>query len=92
MAPMSAPRVEQAEPATVIAAAIEAMAATLATAHALVATGRRIDLAGLDGEIGRICAATLALPRPQTRLLRPMLLALEHELAALIATLVAQRG
>lgn len=44
-------------------AAIEAMEATLAVAGALASERRRIDLGGLDAEIGRLCAAALAAPR-----------------------------
>jgi hypothetical protein len=47
----------------VLIAAIEAMEGTLAVAGALAAEHRRIDLAGLEAEIGRICAASLAAPR-----------------------------
>lgn len=55
----------------VLVAAIEAMEATLAVAEALAAERRRIDLAGLEAEIGRICAASLAVPKgavPDVRL------------------------
>ncbi|WP_198373091.1 hypothetical protein [Roseomonas rosulenta] len=47
----------------VLVAAIDAMEATLAVAEALATERRRIDLAGLESEIGRICAACLAVPR-----------------------------
>lgn len=47
----------------VLVATIDAMEATLAVAEALVLERRRIDLAGLEAEIGRICAACLAAPR-----------------------------
>mgnify|MGYP001279794907 FL=1 len=47
----------------VLVAAIDAMEATLAVAEALALERRRIDLAGLEAEIGRICAASLAVPR-----------------------------
>jgi hypothetical protein len=47
----------------VLLAAMEAMEATLAVAEALAAERRRIDLAGLEAEIGRICAACLAAPK-----------------------------
>jgi hypothetical protein len=44
-------------------AAIEAMEATLAVAGALASERRRIDLDGLDAEMGRLCAAALVAPR-----------------------------
>jgi hypothetical protein len=47
----------------VLVAAIEAMEGTLAVAEALAIERRRIDLAGLEAEIGRICAASLAAPK-----------------------------
>lgn len=46
----------------VLIASIDAMEATLAVAEALVIERRRIDLAGLEREVGRICAAALAVP------------------------------
>ena len=46
----------------VLLAAIEAMEATFAVAEALAAERRRIDLDGLEAEVGRICAACLAAP------------------------------
>ncbi len=55
----------------VLIAAIDAMEATLAVAEALATERRRIDLAGLEREVGRICAAALAAPRaaaPDVRL------------------------
>lgn len=80
----SAPLADRAE----LAAALEAMSATLALAHGLVAAGRRVDLAGLDQEIGAICEAALALPEDDARALRPRLIAvraLVDELAAALA-------
>jgi hypothetical protein len=61
----------RARQAAVLIAAIEAMEATLSVAEALAVERRRIDLAGLEAEIGRICAAALAAPRaaaPDVRL------------------------
>jgi hypothetical protein len=60
----------------VLVAAIEAMEATLAVAEALVIERRRIDLAGLESEVGRICAASLAVPRGAVRDVRLRLEAL----------------
>ncbi|MBR0683096.1 hypothetical protein GXW74_21580 [Roseomonas eburnea] len=71
----------------VLIAAIEALEATVAVAEALVAGRRRIDLAGLDNEIARVCAAALAAPRaavPVIRLkLEALLLALDRLRAGL---------
>lgn len=68
-------------------AAIEAMEATLAVAGALAASRRRIDLAGLDDEMGRLCAATLAAPRPAAPGLRARLETLLKALDRLRAAL-----
>jgi hypothetical protein len=71
----------------VLVAAIEAMEGTLAVAEALAAGRRRIDLVGLEAEIGRICAACLAAPRgaaPEIRLrLEALLRALDRLRAGL---------
>lgn len=64
----------------VLLAAIEAMEATLAVAAALVAERRRIDLDGLDDEVGRICAACLAAPRGATAAVRARLEVLLRQL------------
>ncbi len=60
----------------VLIAAIDAMEATLAVAEALAIERRRIDLAGLEQEVGRICAAALAAPRAAAPDLRLKLAAL----------------
>lgn len=60
----------------VLLAAIEAMEATLAVAEALVAERRRIDLDGLDSEVGRICAACLAAPSGAAAAVRARLIGL----------------
>ena len=51
----------EARQAAIVFAAAEATEATLAIAQALLAEGRRIDIAGLDAEVARICAAALAI-------------------------------
>ena len=43
-------------------AAMDAMETTLTLAIALVGEGRNVDLAGLEAEMGRLCAASLAAP------------------------------
>lgn len=43
---------------------------TLALAEALVASGRAVDLAGLDREVAGLCAAAAALPPAEGRALR----------------------
>jgi hypothetical protein len=68
-------------------AALEAMSATLALAHGLVAAGRRVDLQGLDGEMGAICEAALELPAEEARLLRPRLIAIRAQIDELATAL-----
>lgn len=53
----------EARQAAVLLAAIEAMEVTLSVAETLVTQGRRIDLAGLETEVERLCGACLAAPR-----------------------------
>ncbi|WP_209354269.1 hypothetical protein [Roseomonas nitratireducens] len=60
----------EARQAEIVLAAAEAMEATLSVAEALVAERRRIDLTGLEDEIGRLCAAALAAPRAAAPALR----------------------
>ncbi|MES2711511.1 MAG: hypothetical protein V4653_08000 [Pseudomonadota bacterium] len=52
----------------------------LGVTAALVGSGRRVDLAGLDDEFGRLCAGILALPLAESRRLRPKLEALREQL------------
>ncbi len=61
---------------TVLLAAVEAIEATLAVAEALSAQRRRIDLDGLEDEVGRICVACLAAPRGAAPAVRARLEAL----------------
>ncbi len=70
--------VTEARQAAVLLAAIEAMEATLAVAAALVAQRRRIDLEGLEDEVGRICTACLATPRSAVPAVRLRLEGLLH--------------
>jgi hypothetical protein len=66
---------------------VETMAATLMLARALLFAGHRIDLDGVDREIGDLCAESVALPREDGRKLRPALLSLLREVEALEADL-----
>jgi hypothetical protein len=69
---------------------VETMAATLILARALVASGHRIDLAGVEREVGDLCAETVALPRDEGVLLRPALEGLLREVEALETDLAAR--
>ena len=59
-------------------------------AAALVGEGRRIDLAGLEEQTGRLCARALDLPPGMGRVLRDELMALRADAEALIAALQAR--
>lgn len=66
---------------------VSTMAATLTLARALVIAGHRIDLDGVEREIGDLCAETVALPREEGRMLKPALENLLREVEALEADL-----
>lgn len=70
-------------------AAIEALHATLLMARALLESGRRIDLAGLDAQAASLCTAVALLPVATARPLRPALEALAREVDGLTAALAS---
>ena len=57
--------------------------------RALVAGGRRVDIAGVERQVGLFCAKTLDLPPEDGRTLRPMLVSLLADLDALSGDLDA---
>lgn len=73
----------------VLLAAIDTLHATVLMARALAEGGRRIDLAGLDGQAAALCTAIALLPRPQAVPLAPALEALVRDVERLAATLPA---
>ncbi|HTN12128.1 MAG TPA: hypothetical protein VL154_14260 [Acetobacteraceae bacterium] len=80
--PLPPPLPDDARMATVEGLAGQ-VAGTLRLAGALAQGGRRLDLAGLDQMVGRLCAQALDLPPAQGRRVRPRLIALLGELDAL---------
>jgi hypothetical protein len=52
-------------------------------ARALVEAGRAIDLTGIDGQVGLLCAKSLDLPSDDGRRIRPRLIALFGSMEAL---------
>lgn len=68
-----------------LSAEAEALAGLLTAAEALVGGGRRLDVAGLDLRVGRLCAQCLDLEPPEGRALRPGLAALRSQLDRLFA-------
>lgn len=69
--------------------AIEEVRGFLRIARILIEDGRAIDLSGLEGEIGRLCAQVLDLEPEQGRDLAPMLSALLTEVETIAARLAA---
>ena len=72
-------------PAEAVQAAIASLGGTLELARALLDGGRRIDLAGLDAEAARLCAAVLTLTPEAARPLRPALERLRRQVDGLAA-------
>lgn len=75
------------DPAEAHRALVEQVQNTIAIARALVASGRPVELAGLDQAVGLLCAKTLDLPPDQGRAARPYLSTILNELDLLHATL-----
>jgi hypothetical protein len=70
-----------------VRAGVAALRRTASLARALAQAGRPIDLAGLDGQVGLVCARALDLPPEEGRLMRGELQALLSEVDALAASL-----
>ena len=64
-------------------AAIDSLQGTLTMARALVLAGREVDLAGLDREAARLCAAVACMPGDSGQALLPSLIGLTREVDAL---------
>ncbi|MBR0656391.1 hypothetical protein [Plastoroseomonas arctica] len=73
--------------AVIVEDMVEGARMILSITAALIESGRRVDLAGLDDEFGRLCAGILALPLTEGQALRPMLETLSEQLAQLHAAL-----
>ncbi len=78
-----------ADPVALQQALAEQVQRVVAIARALAGSGRPVDLSGLDGAVGLLCAKTLDLPPDQGRLARPQLAAILTELDLLGAALRA---
>lgn len=74
--------------ATVLA---ESLASTLRLARAMASSGREVDIAGIEGGVGQLCARCLDLPPDRGRAMRPVLAGLLAELDALAAALHPDR-
>lgn len=71
-------------------AQLDGLLATLRLAQALTESGERIDLTGLDDQIGRLCAGALDLPPTISRALRADMAQLGLQISALTTTLRTQ--
>ncbi|HUB14206.1 MAG TPA: hypothetical protein VMB34_19805 [Acetobacteraceae bacterium] len=80
---------EAGAPLAAVLACLDQLGRTLAIARNLLLGGRRVDLSGLEAEVGFICARTLDLPPEDGRVARPLLVALRSELDAIAAALSA---
>ncbi len=63
------------------------LSASIALASGLAASGRTIDLGGLEAITGLLCAQVLDLDPAEGSALRPAIVALNDNIGALIATL-----
>jgi hypothetical protein len=70
-----------------VLALVDELAATVGLARALAGTGRRLDLNGLDSQIGLLCARALDLEPAEGRTARVELIRLRSEVDALAAVL-----
>jgi hypothetical protein len=63
------------------------LATTVRLARVMAASGRPIDVSGLDAQMGLLCAKALDLPTEQGAQLRPALISLLADMDALLAVL-----
>ena len=77
-------------PLDTLRACLEQLSHTLGIAGSLVRAGRDVDLNGLEGEIGFVCARALDLPPEEGRAARPALIGLRAQLEAMTAILSAR--
>jgi len=73
-------------------AAIDSLQATLRVAGALVASGRAIDLVGLEVDVCRLCAAIQLVPPEQAKPLRPALVGLLQDLDRITVAIILAEG
>lgn len=73
-----------------VRACMQQIGCTLEIARRLVDGGKRVDLTGLDSQMGFVCARALDLPPEEGRALRPALIELLHAVDTLSAALMAR--
>ena len=79
-----------ATPLDSVQACLEQFGKTVTIAYRLVRAGKRVDLTGLDADMGYVCARMLDLPPDEGRALQPALIALRRDLDALSGALAAR--
>lgn len=72
-----------AQPIDTVRALAEELTRIVGVARTLVESGRMIDLAGLNDQVGLLCAAALDLPADEGRRIRARLVALSGSFEAL---------
>lgn len=75
-----------------VRSAIDDAQQAVATASALIAEGKAIDLTGLDDGVARICRDIATLPRPERQQFKPQVLALIDSLNQLVGLIGQQHG
>jgi hypothetical protein len=75
---------------TAVRALSDELTNIVGVARALVEAGRDVDLAGLDRQVGLLCAKTLDLPPDEGRRLRPRLIALSATVETLLRAMAAR--
>jgi hypothetical protein len=68
-------------------ASLRRLSASIAVANGLAASGRAIDLGGLEAVTGLLCAQVLDLEPAEGSALRPAIVTLNSNIGSLIATL-----
>lgn len=77
-------------PLATVRTCLEQLGRTVGIARNLVQAGKRVDLTGLDAEMGFVCARTLDLPPEDGRALQPDLIGLRAAIDVLTASLAAR--
>ena len=78
-------------PLEAVRALAEQLTAMVTGATGSLRAGRDVDLAGLDSEVGLLCAKSLDLPADEGRRVRPWLVGLSGGIEALSQALAARR-
>ena len=84
------PVIDPSAPLHVVQDCVEHLSCTVRIARELVDAGRRVDLTGLDGQMGFVCARALDLVPEQGREVRPSLIGLLAVVDALSVALASR--